>query len=117
MNTEQNTCEVTFHDKTYHCPISMVMDLIGGKWKTVILYYLKEESKRFNQLKRDMPDITEMTLSLQLKQLEKNGFISRTVFGDKPPVKVVYELTAFGQTFIPVLDALSAWAHSFSEQN
>jgi len=61
MNIEQNTCEVTFHDKTYHCPISMVMDLIGGKWKTVILYYLKEESKRFNQLKRDMPDITEMT--------------------------------------------------------
>ena len=73
MNTEQNTCEVTFHDKTYHCPISMVMDLIGGKWKTVILYYLKEQSKRFNELKRDMPDITEMTLSLQLKQLEKNG--------------------------------------------
>lgn len=117
MNIDQNTCEVTFHDKTYDCPITMVMDLIGGKWKTVILYYLKEKPKRFTQLKSDMPKITEMTLSLQLKQLEKHGFISRTVFGDKPPVKVIYQLTAFGQTFIPVLDALSEWASKFAEKS
>ena len=117
MKIECSDNYVRLGEKSYPCTVSLAMDLIGGKWKTVILYYLKEESKRFNQLKRDMPDITEMTLSLQLKQLEKNGFISRTVFGDKPPVKVVYELTAFGQTFIPVLDALSAWAHGFSEQN
>ena len=63
-------CEVSFKGKNYPCPISMVMDLIGGRWKGVILYYLQNGAKRFGELKQLMPTITEMTLSLQLKQLE-----------------------------------------------
>ena len=104
-------CEVSFKGKNYPCPISMVMDLIGGRWKGVILYYLQDVSKLFVELKKLMPTINEMNLILQLKQLEKDGFISRTVYGDKPPIKVIYELTDFGNSFQPVLDALSAWSH------
>ncbi|AFI90678.1 winged helix-turn-helix transcriptional regulator [Pectobacterium parmentieri] len=97
-------------DKIYPCPVSMVMDLIGGKWKGVILYYLKNSNKRFSELRKDIPHITEMTLSLQLKKLEKDGLIAREVFGDKPPLKVVYSLSEFGQSFKPVLEAISLWA-------
>ncbi|WP_130802273.1 winged helix-turn-helix transcriptional regulator [Acinetobacter ihumii] len=111
-----NNCEVTFNGKNYPCPISMAMDLIGGRWKGVILYYLQDEEKRFSELKQLMPTITEMTLSIQLKQLEKDGFISRTVYGDRPPIKVVYALTDFGNSFKPVLDALSLWSHQMVGQ-
>ncbi|MDD9316592.1 winged helix-turn-helix transcriptional regulator [Acinetobacter lactucae] len=110
-NTEK-TCEVTVNGKTYPCHISMAMDLVGGKWKCVILYYLKDKPKRFNEIKQLIPTITEMTLSLQLKQLEQTGLISRTVYGEKAPIKVVYEMTDFGKTFRPVLDSLYVWAHS-----
>lgn len=116
MTAPNNTCEVIFNGKTYPCPISMAMDLIGGKWKGVILYYLVDSSKRFSELKQDMPTITEMTLSMQLKQLERDGFISRTVYGVKPPIKVIYELTELGHSFKPVLETLSLWSHQIARQ-
>ncbi len=59
-----------------------------------------------------MPTITEMTLSLQLKQLEQSGLISRTVYGEKAPIKVVYEMTELNKSFKPVLESLSLWAHT-----
>jgi DNA-binding HxlR family transcriptional regulator len=92
------------------------MDLVGGKWKTVILYHLKGEPKRYNELRKEMQSVTEMTLSLQLKQLEKDGFISRKVYGKKPPIKVVYSLTDFGNSFIPVLEAISKWGNQVVEE-
>jgi DNA-binding HxlR family transcriptional regulator len=58
-----------------------------------------------------MPSVTEMTLSLQLKQLEKDGLVSRKVYGNKPPIKVIYSLTDFGKTFVPVLEAITAWGN------
>ncbi|GAA0196368.1 helix-turn-helix domain-containing protein [Fulvivirga kasyanovii] len=87
------------------------MDLVGGKWKAVILYYLKDEPKRYNELCKEMPCITEMTLSLQLKKLEKDGLISKKVYGKKPPLKAVYSLTNFGKTFIPVLKLITEWGN------
>lgn len=103
---------IELNGKIYHCTASLAMDLIGGKWKVVILYYLKDEEKRYSQLRKEMPDITEMTLSLQLKQLEEDGLVSRTVYGEKPPVKVIYQLTPFGLTFVPALEAINNWGHS-----
>ncbi|WEK33623.1 MAG: helix-turn-helix domain-containing protein [Candidatus Pseudobacter hemicellulosilyticus] len=102
---------VALSGKIYHCTASLAMDLVGGKWKVVILYYLKNSEKRYNELRKEMPAITEMTLSLQLKQLEEDGLVSRTVHGKKPPIKVVYKLTAFGRTFVPVLEAINNWGH------
>lgn len=91
------------------------MSFVGGKWKTVILYHLKEEKKRYHELRKNMPTVTERTLSLQLKQLEKDGLVSRTVYTAKPPLKVEYALTDFGKTFVPVLEAISNWGESIAK--
>jgi len=102
---------VKLKGKTYPCTVSLTMDLVGGKWKAVILYHLKDGPKRYNELRKEMPSVTEMTLSLQLKQLEKDGLVARTVYGKKPPVKVVYNLTDFGKSFVPVLEAITRWGN------
>ena len=107
VNLECTYDHVKLEGKTYPCTVSLTMDLFGGKWKAVILYHLKDGEKRYNELRKEMPAITEMTLSLQLKQLEKDGLVSRKVHGEKPPIKVVYSLTAFGKNFIPVLEAIT----------
>lgn len=109
---KNNDCSIVFNGKDYPCPVSMAMDIIGGKWKGVILYYLKDKNKRFSELKKDIPNITEMTLSIQLKKLEADKLILREVFGDKAPMKVVYSLTDFGRTLNPILDAIFVWSHS-----
>jgi len=98
---------VELKGKIYPCTVSLTMDLIGGKWKAVILYHLKSGPKRYNELRKEMPAITEMTLSLQLKKLEKDGLVLRKVYGKKPPIKVIYDLTEFAKSFIPVLDAIT----------
>ncbi|WP_343610163.1 helix-turn-helix domain-containing protein [Chryseobacterium oranimense] len=111
MKTECIGDHVKLKGKIYPCTVSLTMDLVGGKWKAVILYHLKEEAKRYSELRKELVAVTEMTLSLQLKQLEKDGLVSRKVFGEKPPVKVVYSLTDLGKTFIPVLDAITEWGN------
>jgi len=107
MKTECLGNYIKIKGKTYPCTVSLTMDLIGGKWKAVILYHLKDHEKRYNELRKEMPAITEMTLSLQLKQLEQDGLVSRKVYGEKPPVKVVYSLTDFGKSLLPVLEAIT----------
>ena len=107
---------VKLKTKIYPCTVSLTMDLVGGKWKTVILYHLKDSEKRFSELCNEMPTVTEMTLSLQLKQLEKDGLVSRKAYGTKPPVKVVYSLTDFGKTFLPVLNAITAWGNQTAKE-
>lgn len=117
MKTECSGDYVKLKGKIYPCTVSLTMDLVGGKWKAVILYHLKDEPKRYNELRKEMPAITEMTLSLQLKQLEKDGLVLRKVYGKKPPVKVVYNLTDFGKSFVPVLEAITQWGNQVvSEQ-
>ncbi|MDF2384051.1 helix-turn-helix transcriptional regulator [Nostoc ellipsosporum NOK] len=117
MKTECAGDYVKLKGKTYPCTVSLTMDLVGGKWKAVILYHLKNEPKRYNELRKEMPSITEMTLSLQLKQLEKDGMVIRKVYGKKPPVKVVYSLTDFGKSFVPVLEAITKWGNQVVRKN
>lgn len=100
----------------YHCAMDVTMDYIGGKWKTVVLWYLKFETLRFSELKRKMPDITEKMLSIQLKALEEDGLINRDVYGEKPPIRVEYSLTEFGKTLIPMLDAIAKWGRELGER-
>jgi DNA-binding HxlR family transcriptional regulator len=107
---------VKLNGKIYPCTVSLAMDLIGGKWKMVILYHLKENPKRYSELLKEMQTVTEMTLSLQLKQLEKDNLIVREVYGKKPPVKVIYSLTAFGRTIIPTLESITAWGNLVTGQ-
>ncbi len=103
---------IKVHDKLFPCPTSAAMEMIGGKWKSVILTHLIDGNKRYNELRKEIPIITERTLSLQLKQLEEDGLISRKVFTKKPPLKVVYSLTPFGKTAIPVLMSIVEWGIS-----
>ncbi|GEM51824.1 transcriptional regulator [Empedobacter brevis NBRC 14943 = ATCC 43319] len=111
MKTECIGDFVKLNGKTYPCTVSLTMDLVGGKWKAVILYHLKDEAKRYNELRKEIPSVTEMTLSLQLKQLEKDGLVLRKVHGKKPPVKVIYSLTDFGKSIVPVLEAITKWGN------
>ncbi|WP_147678688.1 winged helix-turn-helix transcriptional regulator [Algibacter pacificus] len=98
-----------FKGKEYPCCASLTMGVIGGKWKTVILYHLITGPLRYNQLRKEMPMVTERTLSLQLKTLEADGIIKRTVYTSKPPLKVEYSLTNLGKTLIPVVKSIADW--------
>jgi len=108
---------IKLENKIYPCTVSLVMDLIGGKWKAVILYHLKDSPKRYNELRKEMPTVTERTLSLQLKQLEEDGIIFRKVEGKKPPIKVTYGLTDFGKSFNNILESITILGNSIASQN
>jgi Predicted transcriptional regulators len=95
-------------NKEYPCSTSLAMKYIGGKWKAAILIHLMQR-KRYHELRKDLPMVTERTISLQLKELEEDGLVKRIVHTHKPPLKVEYELTPFGKTLIPVLKAISDW--------
>lgn len=103
-------------DKQYPCSTSLTMKYIGGKWKAVILIHLIEK-KRYSELRKECLVITERTLSLQLKELEEDGLIKRTVYTSKPPLKVEYELTAFGKTLIPLLNSIAQWGKETAKTN
>lgn len=100
---------IKLHDKLFPCPTSAAMELIGGKWKSVILTHMLESEKRYNELRKEIPTITERTLSLQLKQLEEDGLINRKVITKKPPLKVIYSLTPFGETLKDLLVQITEW--------
>ena len=106
-----------FKGKEYPCCASLTMGLIGGKWKTVILFHLKNNTLRYNELRKEMPTVTERTLSLQLKTLEEDGIIKRKVYTSKPPLKVEYSLTEFGKTLIPVIESIAEWGHTMVQNN
>lgn len=103
-------------DKQYPCSTSLTMKYIGGKWKAVILIHLIEK-KRYSELKKECKVITERTLSLQLKEMEEDGLITRTVHTSKPPLKVEYELTEFGKTLIPLLQSIAEWGVETAKNN
>ncbi len=81
---------------------------IGGRWKMTILFQLRNSTLRFGELKKSIPGITERMLTLQLKELEKEGLVKRTVFAEIPP-RVDYELTAIARELIPIWDQLDVW--------
>lgn len=94
-----------------NCPMEATLDLIGGKWKSVILFRLSEGTKRYNELGRLLCRITPRMLTQQLRDLERDGLITRTVFAEVPP-RVEYSLTETGRTLQPVLDALMIWGQT-----
>ena len=106
---------VQLRDKSFHCAMAITMNFIGGKWKTVVLWYLRNKTRRFGELKKQIPDITEKMLSIQLKALEEDGLIRRQVFAEVP-LRVEYSLTEFGQTLVPVLEAIATWGRHLAEQ-
>jgi DNA-binding HxlR family transcriptional regulator len=90
------------------CSVSATVDVISGKWKPTIIWHLKDQPRRFNALRRLTPYVTQRILTLQLRELENDGIISRTVLGQVPP-SVEYALTARGLTLAPILDQMGDW--------
>ncbi|MEO0507209.1 MAG: winged helix-turn-helix transcriptional regulator [Bacteroidota bacterium] len=107
----------TIDGELFHCGTNVTLHFIGGKWKSIILWYLRKGPKRFSELKRLMPDITEKMLSIQLKALQEDQLIERQVFGIKPPNRVEYSLSDFGETFIPVIQKITEWGIQYAERN
>lgn len=91
-----------------NCPVKATMEVIGGKWKPIILYYLKDGTQRFGELQRLIPNITKKMLTQQLRELERDEIIERKVFHQVPP-KVEYSLAKYGKSLKPVLEAMAAW--------
>ncbi|MDT3428666.1 DNA-binding HxlR family transcriptional regulator [Paenibacillus forsythiae] len=94
------------------CPVETTLDVIGGKWKGIILYQLIGGTKRFNEFRRLNPGITQFMLTLQLRELERDGVVHREVYKEVPP-KVEYSLTDFGRTLEPIIVAMKAWGESY----
>lgn len=97
------------------CPVEAALEVIGGKWKGVILYHLLNETIRFNELRRLMPEITQRMLTKQLRELEADKIISRKVYPEVPP-KVEYSMSAYGKKLEPVIQALQMWGSQHLEK-
>lgn len=106
---------IKLEGQTFHCAMDITMNFIGGKWKTVVLWYLMEGKKRFSELKKLIPDITEKMLSIQLKKLEEDGLVNREVFAEVP-IRVEYSLTDFGRSLTPLLEEVSKWGRELGEK-
>lgn len=94
-------------------PMCMLQSILNGKWKIIILWYIAAfEVRRFGELQRQLGDITQSTLTKQLRELERDGFISRYIYQEIPP-KVEYSLTDMGKSFIPILEQMKTWSQGY----
>lgn len=101
--------------RPYVCGIDAAIDVVGGKWKVLILWALNEDTQRFGELRRMVPGITEKMLIQQLRELEADGVVHREVYPEVPP-KVEYSLTDFGASLNDALGPLGAWGREHMER-
>jgi len=107
-NTLQKDIDNPSCEGEHDCPVTTAIDVIGGKWKVIILYQLRNKTLRFGELKKRIPKITQKMLSQQLRELEKNKLLKRKVYAEVPP-RVEYTATDLATKLDPVLDALCEW--------
>lgn len=98
--------------EAYSCPVEATIHLIGGKYKSVILWHLTNQTLRFSELQKIVPKATTKMLTQQLRELESQGLINRTVYPVVPP-KTEYSLTEFGRTIIPILNEMCTWGTNY----
>ena len=94
------------------CPYTTAQKVLSGKWTLLVLYYLSTGTMRFGELQRALPEMTQATLSKQLRMMEQNGLILRKAYNQIPP-KVEYSLSELGGQFLPVLDSLKVWGGKY----
>ncbi|KRL66491.1 HTH-type transcriptional activator HxlR [Lentilactobacillus diolivorans DSM 14421] len=97
------------------CPVESTLQIIAGKWKSVIIYHLLTGTQRFNDLQKEMPDCSRRMLALQLKELQVDGVIQKKVY-PVIPVKTEYSLTKFGLTLKPVILAMEVWGKTYNQR-
>ena len=99
-------------DKSWNCPVEATIQLIGGKYKAIILWHLMKQTLRYSELHKRMPRATDKMLAQQLRELERDGLIHRTVYPVVPP-KTEYSLTDLGKSLAPILDAMCNWGNDY----
>ncbi len=104
--------EFEFKGKKFNNPVELSLDIIGGKWKMPIIWLLREDSKRYGELRKSLTKVTHKMLTQQLRELEKDEIITRKIFPEVPP-KVEYSLTLLGKSVIPVIDMLHEWGEEY----
>jgi DNA-binding HxlR family transcriptional regulator len=92
----------------FECPVKLTAEIIGGKWKPMILFYLEDKTRRFSELQRLIPGTTKKMLTKHLRELERDELVRRKVFAQVPP-RVEYSLTRHGQSLRPILVQMSSW--------
>lgn len=100
---------ISYNGKQYRCPVEVTMGMISGKWKSLILWHLHEGPVRYKELERIVPGVSQKMLTQQLKEMEGDGLLLRTVFPEVPP-RVEYELTELGHSVFPILEMMQEWA-------
>lgn len=95
------------------CPVEATLELIGGKWKGIVLYYLLDGRLRFSELKRRIGCVTQRMLTKQLRELEAGGLVNRIVYAEVPP-RVEYELTEAGMSLKPIVNSLKTWGETYA---
>lgn len=108
-----NKKDFYFDKKHYICALELANDVIGGKWKSVIVWHLRDGGKRSGVLQKEIPCITNKMFAQTLRELERLEMVSRKVYPEVPP-KVEYELTDRGMSIIPILDSLYDWGVSLA---
>ncbi len=104
---------IEFKNKNYMCTFEITIDLIGGKWKPLIIWHLGNNGiLRFNELKKILPQITQKMLTQQLRELESDDLVSRKVYPQVPP-KVEYTLTELGESIMPILKTMCIWGEDY----
>ena len=101
--------------KQYVCTVAVTLELIGGKWKALILWHLSFKTLRFSQLQRRLTDVTQKMLTQQLRELERDGLVHRQVYAEVPP-RVEYSLTELGNSVVPILQQMCQWGKDYLEQ-
>ncbi len=104
---------ITFNNIQYECSMELTLDLIGGKWKALILWHLGENTLRFSELKKTLPKITQKMFTQQLRELEACGLVKRFIYTQIPP-KVEYSLTPNGKSLLPILATLCQWGLNYA---
>ena len=107
--------EVKKMNKYFDCPLTTAMNIIGGKWKVVILGHLFTGEKRFGELNRLVCGVTQKMLTQQLRELENDGLIHREIYKEIPP-RVEYSLTSFGESLSPILQELCQWGEEIKSE-
>ncbi|MDR6650263.1 MULTISPECIES: winged helix-turn-helix transcriptional regulator [Chitinophaga] len=98
--------------KSFACGMAIIMEIIGGKWKSYMVYLINKGVRRPSELQRAMPSASRRVLDLQLRELEFHGIIKRVIYHELPP-KVEYYLTDFGASLLPVVDAMDKWGEAY----
>lgn len=114
MDNQTSTNKFYFHGHEYYCSLELAMDVIGGKWKTMMLFHLREGTMRSSELQRSLIGISNKMFTQVARELERDGIIERIVYPVVPP-KVEYKLTAIGETVIPLIMKMADWGESMSE--